>query len=162
MKRVLTLALCFAFVHGIFSADAFALQSNAPTRASRQTAHVATVVARLGSGDASLVALRLRNSTVMKGRVTAVDRDSFTVADLQTAVERRVAYADVSRLEGFNAETGTRAHVGGGFRAGVARGIGLLLPSHRVQANSLTGNEKTLLLGIIVGVLLAIILAKVL
>lgn len=162
MKRLLTLGLCFVFVHGIFSADAFALQANVPAHASRQPAKVAALMARLGSGDESVVALRLRDNTVLKGRVAAVDRDSFTVADLQTAVERRVAYADVSRLEGFNAETGARVHVGGGFRAGVARGIGLLLPSHRVQANSLTGGEKTLLLGIAVGVLLAIILAKVL
>ena len=162
MKRFLTLCLCLVFVHGIFSADAFALQSNLPAHAPRQAAKVAAVVARLGSGDASVVALRLQDHTVLKGRIAAIDRDSFTVGDLETAAERRIAYADVARLEGVNVETGARAHVGGGFRAGVARGIALLVPSHRVQANSLTGSEKTLLLGIVVGVLLAIILAKVL
>jgi hypothetical protein len=161
MKRIFTLGLCLVFVHGILSADAFALQSNLPAP-SRQAAKVSGVVARLGSGDGSVVALRLQDRTVLKGRIASIDRDSFTVSDLETAAERRVVYADVVRLEGFNAETGARAHVGGGFRAGVVRGFGLLLPSHRVQANALTGNEKTLLLGIVVGVLLAIILAKVL
>ena len=159
MKRLFTLGLCLVFVHGIFCTDALALQS---TPTPRRAAKVAAVVARLGSGDSVLVAMRLQDSTVLKGRITAIDRDAFTVSDLETSVDQRVRYADVARLEGFNAETGAQAHVGGGFRAGVARGIGLLLPAHRVQANSLTGGEKTLLLGIIVGVLLAIILAKVL
>jgi hypothetical protein len=61
-----------------------------------------------------------------------------------------------------NLLSGTQVHVGGGFKARVARLSRLLLPTHRVQSNSLSGGEKTLLIGIIVGILIAIVLAKTL
>ena len=71
-------------------------------------------------------------------------------------------YSAVTSLQGVNIATGEQVQVGGGFNARVARVASLLVATHRVQRHGLTGNEKTLLIGIIVGVLLAIILAKAL
>ncbi|HMA95960.1 MAG TPA: hypothetical protein VKP30_24905, partial [Polyangiaceae bacterium] len=160
MKRTFTIALCFVLFHSIVTADALAL---APAPApSRQSQKVAGAVARLGATDDSLVAARLHDHSVVKGRLTSIARDSFVVTDIDSGSTQRVFYAAVTRLQGVNIASGEQVQVGGGFKARVAQVATLLLPIHRVQRNSLTGNEKTLLIGIIVGVLLAIILAKAL
>ena len=160
MKRTFTLALCFLVFHSVITADALAL---APAPAlSRQSQKVAGAVTRLGAGDDSLVAARLQDHSVVKGRLAAIARDSFVVQDIDSGSEQRVFYSAVTRLQGVNIASGEQVQVGGGFKAKVARVASLLLPLHRVQRNSLTGSEKTLLIGIIVGVLLAIILAKAL
>jgi hypothetical protein len=99
---------------------------------------------------------------VVKGRLSAIEPDSFVVADNQSGTEQRIPYAQVARLEGVNLLSGTQVHVGGGFKARLARLSGLLLPTHRVQSNSLSGGEKTLLIGIAIGILIAIVLAKTL
>ena len=160
MKRILTLVLCFVLFHSILSTDALAL-APAP-QPSRQTIKVATAVARLGVSNDSLIALRLQDHTVLKGRLSSVDRDFFVLTDADSGLDQRVYYSAVARLAGMNLANGTQVQVGGGFKAKLARVATFVLPLHRIQKNSLTGSEKTLLIGIIVGVLLAIILAKAL
>ena len=160
MKRSFTIVLCFVLFHTVLTADAMALAPGAPP--SRQAVKVAAAVARLGAGNDALVALRLQDKTVVKGRVAAIGRDSFLVTDNDSGLDQRVAYAQVSRLQGVNLASGTQVQIGGGFKARVAQVAKLLLPVHQVHKNSLTNNEKTLLIGIIVGVLLAIVLAKTL
>jgi hypothetical protein len=68
----------------------------------------------------------------------------------------------MTRLEGANLVTGARVHVRVGFKAKLTRAASVVLPTHRVQKNSLTTGEKTLMIGIAIGVLLAIIVAKAL
>jgi hypothetical protein len=160
MKRAFTVVLCFVLFHTILVADAMALAPGAPP--SKQAVKVAAAVARLGSGEGALVALRLQNKSVLKGRVAAIAADSFLVTDNETGAEQRVGYAQVARLQGVNLLSGTHVQVGGGFKARVVSVARLLLPVHQVQKNSLTSGEKTLLIGIVVGILLAIILAKTL
>lgn len=161
MKRIFTVALCFVIFHTILSTDALAL-APAAAPASRQERKVAAAVKRLGAGADSLIALRLQYKTVVKGRIAAIDRESFVVTDYDTGIDARVAYAQVARLQGVNIASGAQVQVGGGFKARVARVAGLLLPLHRVRGNNLTSGEKTLLIGIAIGVLLAIVLAKTL
>ncbi len=161
MKRTFAVVLCFVLFHTILTADALAL-APAATPAPRQAAKVAAAVARLGSGIDALVALRLQDKTVVKGRVAAIARDSFVVTDYHSGVAYRVPYAQVMRLQGVNLASGAQVQVGGGWRARVVRTAALLLPLHHVQKNNLTSGEKMLLIGIVVGVLLAIVLAKAL
>ena len=68
-------------------------------------------------------------------------------------------YAQVSQLEGVNVSTGVRVHHGGGFRAGIARGMAMVLPVRHVEANGFT-KTTVLIIGIVLGVLIAIIVAK--
>ncbi len=160
MKRLLVLTLCLVLFHSILAADAFAL---APAPApSRHAKKVADAVAHLGVGDDALVAIRLQDRSVVKGRIVSVAAESFVVSDVNSTVEQRVYYSAVARLEGVNLSNGRQVQVGGGLKARIARAALLVLPTHRVQKNSLTSGEKTLLIGIVVGVLLAIILAKAL
>jgi hypothetical protein len=161
IRRLLAYALCFLLVQTALTADAFAITSTAPPPNSRP-AKVVNAVAELGAGEYSLVAMRLANKGIVKGRITEILPTGFVVADNDTGVAQRVAYSEVVKLQGYNLRSGKQARVGvNAFKAGVVRGIALV--THRtVVKNSLTGREKTLLVGIIVGVLLAIILAKVL
>jgi hypothetical protein len=161
MRRLLAFSLCLLLIQGALSADAFAITSTAPPP-DRQTAKVAAAVAQLGAGEFSLIALRLRNRDIVKGRISAVGANDFAVIDNDSGAEQRVPYSAVAKLQGYNLQTGKQAHAGmSAFKAGVVRGIALV--THRtVVKNSLTGREQALLIGIIVGVLLAIILAKVL
>ncbi len=161
MKRVYIWGLCLVLFHCVLSADALALTSNAPIR-TKQSLKVADAIARLGPGEYSIVAVRLQNTSVIKGYVSRVDADSFVVTDNESGAEHRVPYGVVARLQGMNLMNGKQASVGTGFRAGVLRVAGFLLPVHPRAVQNLTKGEKTLLVGIIVGVLLAIILAKVL
>jgi hypothetical protein len=164
MKGTLSVVLCFVLFHCILAADAYAIAPNLATSrtASRQDMKVAQAVMRLGAGKQALVAMRLRDNTVVKGFVSTIEENGFVVTDNESGTERRVAYSQVTHLLGVNIETGAQAQVGGGFKARAAQVAKLLLPLHQVQKNSLTGGEKTLLIGIIIGVLLAIILAKTL
>jgi hypothetical protein len=160
MKRAFTVVLCFVLFHTILAADAMALAPADPP--SKQAVKVAAAVARLGSGDGALVAVRLQDKTVLKGRVAAIERESFVVTDNDSGLEQRITYAQVAHLQGVNLFSGAHVQVGGGFKARVVSVAKLLLPVHQVQKNSLTSNEKMLLIGIVVGVLLAIVLAKTL
>ncbi len=161
MKRFLACLLSFVCFHAVLAADAFALAP--PPQPTRQAVKVAEVVNRLGSGEYALAAVKLQDKTVVKGRVRAIERDVFVLVDPDSGAERRIPFSAVERLQGYNLATGRQVHVGGGFRAGVARAAMFLLPLKSIPvSNSLTGGEKTLLVGIIVGVLLAILLAKVL
>ncbi len=160
MKRMFVCTLCFLLFHSILTADALALAS--PPAPSRQTMKVRDAIARLGATDDSLIAARLQDHSVVKGRVASIADDSFVVSDIDSGAEQRVFYAAVARLQGVNVATGQQIQVGGGFKAQLARVAALVLPMHRVQKNSLTGGTKLLLIGIIIGVLLAIVLAKTL
>ena len=160
MMRTFVLALCFLLIHSVLAVDAFAI---APGPAlSKKAVNVAHAVTRLGPGTDSLVAARLHDHSVVKGRVSSIGRYSFVVNDLDSGADQRVFYSAVERLKGVNLASGDEVQVGLGITAKLARVAGFLLPIHRVQRNSLTGSEKTLLIGIAVGVLLAIVLAKAL
>lgn len=181
MMRTFTVVLCFVLFHSILTADALAI-TQGPVATSRQKsaslpfgtldpalggvkgahAGVSVAITRLGSGNDALVALRLRDKTVLKGHVASIDADSFVVTDNDSGLDRRIAYTQVARLHGVNLASGAQVQYGGGFKARVARVAALLLPVHQVHKNSMTAGEKTLLIGIIIGVLLAIVLAKTL
>ncbi len=166
MKRLLSIVLCFVLFHTVLAADAFAIAPNLyasqPPAPSRHAAKVAAAVTRLGPGNDALVAVRLEDKTVIKGRIAALEPNAFVVVDNESGVEHRVPYAQVARLQGVNIGTGVHVGIGGGFKARALQAAKLLLPVPRVPKNSLTGGEKTLLIGIIIGVLLAIVLAKTL
>lgn len=160
MKRMFVFALCFLLFHSVLTADALALS---PTPSpSRQARKIAAAIATLGAQDDSLVAARLHDHTVIKGRIVSIAADSFIVSDVDSKSEQRVYYSAVARLQGVNLTSGRQVQVGTGVKARLVRAALFVLPTHHVQKNSLTSGEKTLLIGVVVGVLLAIILAKAL
>src|SRR5690242_13760869 len=104
MKRMFVLSLCIILFHTILAADAFAL---APAPApSRQALKVAGAIGRIGAGEDALVAVRLRDHSVVKGWVSLIAADSFVVSDPGSNSEQRVYYSAVERLQGVNISSG--------------------------------------------------------
>ena len=122
--------------------------------------HLTKIVGKLGTGTDALVALRLQDKSVVSGYIAHAGPESFTVVDTATGEEHTVAYVEVNHLEGVNVSTGVRVHHGGGFRAGVARGMAMVLPGRHVQANGYLARSTILIIGIVVGILIAVIVAK--
>jgi hypothetical protein len=151
----------FTLMVGSLCTSGWAITSNQVIRP-KKVEHLSQLMEKLGSGDDSLVAVRLKDKTAIVGHVQSIGRDNFNIVDRNTGEEVTVSYYKVEKLQGFNATTGTEVHEGTGVRAGIARLALKALPGHQVPSNSLTGSSKTLLIGIIIGIILAIILAKVL
>ena len=160
MKRTLVVVLCFVLMQTIMATDALALQPG--SQLSNESSKVAAAAMRLGAGDQSIVAVRLKDKTVLKGRLSAVDQYGFVVTDVDSGDQQRVYYRAVARFAGMNLVEGTKVHVGGGFKSKLVSVAAFIVPVPRVQKNNLTDGEKKLLIGVGIGILLAIILAKVL
>ena len=151
-NRAIVLVLCIAFVEATLCADAYAVLPPKQT-------HLTKVVQKLGTGTDSLVAMRLMDKSVVSGYIAQISPESFAVIDNTTGEKHTIQYEQVSQLEGVNVATGARVHHGGGFRAGVARGMAMVLPGRHVQANGFA-TTTVLIVGIVIGILIAVIVAK--
>lgn len=78
-------------------------------------------VARLGVGKEARVEVKLRDNTKLKGYVSEVGRDTFTVTDSKTGASRTLAYEDVSQVSrrGNGLSTRTKALIGAAVATGV-------------------------------------------
>ena len=87
-------------------------------------------VAGMGVGRDARVEVKLRDNTKLKGYVSAVEEDSFTVID-KTGTARTLAYADVAHVskQGNGWTTRTKAIVGAGVAAGAIIGWIILKPA---------------------------------
>ena len=84
----------------------------------------------MGVGKDAKVEVKLRDNTKLKGYVSGVEEDSFTVTD-KTGIERTVAYADVAKVskQGNGWSTRTKAIVGTAVAAGAIIGWVILKPA---------------------------------
>jgi hypothetical protein len=128
----------------------------------KKVERLSRLVEKLGSGEESLVAVRLKDKRAIAGHVQSIGTDNFLLIERNTGDEVSVSYYQVEKLQGYNLASRTEVHEGTGIRAGLARLALKAVPGHPIPSNSLSGSSKTLLIGIIVGIILAIILAKVL
>lgn len=162
LKRVFTIVLCGLLFETMLAADAWALQPVRPV-ASRQTARVQNAVERIGTGTNALVAVRLRDKSVVSGWIKDVGVDSFRVVEPQTGTEATVRFLDVSRLAGANLVSGDTVQVGDGIRAKLAKVAvaNILVPGRHPTSNGFA-NTTLLIIGIAIGILIAIVVAKTL
>lgn len=79
-----------------------------------RTAKVKERVAKIGKGK-KIVVIQL-DDVKIKGVVSAIDADSFTVTDKKTGTERRVTYSEVRRAYRAGLSVGTKI----AFAAGIA------------------------------------------
>jgi hypothetical protein len=160
LKRMFTILLCGLLFETLLAADAWALQPAGPL-ANPQTARLRSTLERVGAGSNTLVAIRLRDKSVISGFVANLGPDSVQVVDANTGAASTVPWRDVSRLAATNLVSGETVQYGGGIKSKLAKAIALVVPGRQVAANRLFGLSP-LLIGIIIGILLAIILAKTL
>ncbi len=158
LKRLLTIVLCGLLLETMLAADAWALQPAGPLL-SKQAVRVKGAVERVGTGTDALVAVRLRDKSVVSGWVSGVGPDSFQVVDPHTGTQATVRFLEVSRLAGTNLVSGDTVQYGGGIRAKLAKAVSFIVPGRHPTANGFA--ETTLLIiGIVLGVLIAIVVAK--
>lgn len=105
-------ALMSAFI-GFQSVQARAAEEADPAEKARIS------VAGMGVGKDARVEVKLRDNTKLKGYVSGVEEDSFTVTD-KIGTERTVPYADVAKVskQGNGWSTRTKAIVGAAAAAG--------------------------------------------
>lgn len=157
LKKTIGLAIFLSMLCGA----AWGIAPNQVVRPQR-VERLHQLLQKLGPGEDSLVAVRMNDKTAVAGYVQEIEPDSFTVVDRKSGETVKVSLYKIDKLQGFNIVSGTEVHHGTGIRAKLARVALKIFPVHQTPVNSLTGGEKTLLIGIIIGVLLAIVLAKVL
>jgi hypothetical protein len=86
-------------------------------------------IQKMGAGQDARVEVRLRDNTRLKGYISAVGEDSFTVADRKTGASQTVAYADVKEVKKPGGGLSTRTWVIiGAAAAAVIVGVTVIKP----------------------------------
>jgi len=74
-------------------------------------------VARLGTGNQALIAIKLKDKTKVAGYISEVSDDSFVVVHPKFGTVTSVKYADVAQAKGNNLGTGAKIAIGIGIGA---------------------------------------------
>ena len=140
------------------TADAWPLQPDAQAPG-RNGVRVKAAVERVVTGTDSLVAVRLRNKSVVSGWLSGVGEDSFQVTDPHTNAITSIPFSDVNCLAASNLVSGDTVQYGAGIRAKLGKAINMIVPGRHVTSNSFAGTT-ILIIGIIPGILIAVVIAK--
>lgn len=119
-KRILSVALVAALmsVAGPVSVRA----AGSKSKAEKEAVFVKKVkegIERLGTGTAARVEVKLKDKTKLKGYVSEVGDEGFSVVDAKTGTETRVAYPQVQKVKGHNLSTGAKVAIGLGVAVAV-------------------------------------------
>ena len=74
-------------------------------------------VAKLGTGNQALIAIKLKDKTKVAGYISEVRDDSFVVVHPKFGTVTSVKYADVAQAKGNNLGTGAKIAIGIGIGA---------------------------------------------
>jgi hypothetical protein len=111
----MTLAwLSFTLILGVNVADA---RTKAEERA-RFANKVKLNIARLGTGNQALVAIKLRDRSKVSGYISEAGSESFTVVHPKFGTTSTVSYVDVAQVKGHNLSTGAKIAIGIAIGAG--------------------------------------------
>jgi hypothetical protein len=103
---------------GLLVGSAPAASSRAEQR-SKFSEKVKLNVAKLGTGNHALVAIKLRDKTRLAGYIEKVSEDSFVVVHPKFGTIASVNYADVAQVKGHNLSTGAKIAIGIGIGAAI-------------------------------------------
>jgi hypothetical protein len=80
--------------------------SQAQQQETKQVAKIKAKVQERGTGENSRVKVKLANGTEVKGYISKVEEESFTVTDRKTRQTTTVPYAEVQKIGGPGLSTG--------------------------------------------------------
>ena len=86
-------------------------------RQARFAAKVRANIAKLGTGNQALIAVKLKDKTKVAGYISEVREDSFVVVHPKFGAVTSVNYADVAQAKGNNISTGAKIAIGIGIGA---------------------------------------------
>jgi len=91
-----------------------------PNKDTRFAEKVKSAIVQLGTGQPSLVDIKLRDKTKLTGYVNEIGDNSFVVKDVKSAATTTVAYPNVVQVKGNNLSTRTKIIITAAIIAGVA------------------------------------------
>jgi hypothetical protein len=108
----------------------FHVVSAQSSAADAHTEKVRTKVSRIGIGPRARIEAKLRDKTTLKGYISAVDHDSFTVTNVNTGNTTEVPYAEVDEVKkaGNGLSTRTWFILGGAATAAAIVGFTVIKP----------------------------------
>jgi len=104
MKRLLVPALAFGIINLGFAGLVAAKPG--PEKDARASEKVKSSIAKLGTGPAASVEVKLREGKTLKGYVAEAREDHFVVLDEATGASVPVPYPQVRKVKGHNLSTG--------------------------------------------------------
>ena len=158
LKQLFTVLLCGLLFEAALAGDAWALQPGG-AMLNDQAVRVRGAVQRIGTGTNALIAVQLQDRSVISGWVSVLGSDSFQVTDPHTGAQTEVRFVDVNRLAGANILSGETVQYGGGIRAKLAKVASVIVSGRHTTSNGLFGTTM-LLIGIVLGILIAVVVAK--
>ena len=115
-KKPLAMVLSGLLITTVLSGGTAAANSKTERQA-RFTEKVRVNIAKLGTGNHALIALKLKDKTKVAGYISEVHADSFVVVHPKFGTVTSVNYADVAQAKGNNLSTGAKIAIGIGIGA---------------------------------------------
>ncbi|HEV8486453.1 MAG TPA: hypothetical protein VGV87_23110 [Blastocatellia bacterium] len=115
-KKPLAMVLSGLLITTVLSAGTASANSKTERQA-RFTEKVRVNIAKLGTGNNALIALKLKDKTKVAGYISEVHADSFVVVHPKFGTVTSVNYADVAQAKGNNLSTGAKIAIGIGIGA---------------------------------------------
>lgn len=85
-------------------------------------------IEKLGTGPDARIEVKLRDKTRVKGYVSEVRFESFTIVDDKVGSSTTLTYPQVKQVKGNNLSTGAKIAIGVGITVGVLVILALLAP----------------------------------
>ena len=118
LKRTLTLILSVLILNLGLVPSAFT-QAPKDNKAAKRAEKVKVEIAKLGTGNAAKVEIKLNNGSIVKGYVSQINDKSFFVTNEQSGTVTEIQYSDAEKVKGRNLSTGAKIGIGLGIAAGV-------------------------------------------
>lgn len=114
-KKIISLVVSNALV--LFLCSASVAAGSNEDKGARYAEKVKAGIAKIGTGPAARVEVKLRDKTKLKGYVDQIADDHFVVIDDRTGAAFTVAYPQVKQVKGNNLSTGAKIAIGIGIVA---------------------------------------------
>jgi hypothetical protein len=113
LKKLLTILL-ICLVMNLATNVAFAGNSK-EEKAAKKIEKIKADIATLGTGTYAKIEVKLFDKTKLKGYITEVKTDSFTLMNEKTGATNEVSYPQVKQVKGNNLSTGVKIAIGVGI-----------------------------------------------
>ena len=108
---ITTKTMSFLLIGMILNLGFFHTTGFAESKAEKHAAKVKAGIVRLGTGVESRVKVKLRDKTVVKGYISEVTEDSFTVVNEETNFVTKIPYSQAKQVKGNNLSTGVKVAI---------------------------------------------------
>lgn len=109
-NKYLTFALTFLVLNLSLSSVAFA--ETKPEKEAKFAAKVKANIAKLGTGTEARVQVKLKDGKKLKGYVSQINEESFTIIEDKTGVVTEVPYPNAKQVKGHNLSTEWKIAIG--------------------------------------------------